>query len=441
MRRMICYALAVMLGMMGMAASVVIAQSTTTTAPTTRELSPDVKELIRHIAENEKKLHNLYVEGEYWQEVQTKDGKWKRTPVGAKGAYWTDCRRDGKARLDVFKQVNPWIGGPAPYGEASFSTAFDGKTGVTLVITEGYHGHTFNVHRAVINATRQPMLENNNFSGATYSNVLISLAEQMTGLGHLAQTVPGTPVTLVKDKWEGVDALKLSIGGKGHMEWTWWVDPARGYSLIRFYIHSGSQDRPQMDHRILKLEEVAPGVWYPKEAVAVIHQPNEPVSRNHYRAAKIVANNPNFDTGVFTLKIPKGYRVDDQTKPKAEIPVEKMTPEQRNIRSASNLRQIGQAVRLYAAEHKGHGPKALEDLEKVGISAETLICPVAGKHYVYFGYEKEGNPLAVVAYEESDDDQASVNILCANGKVGLFSADDAFRIVKNGWSEKSDWGW
>ena len=68
--------------------------------------------------------------------------------------------------------------------------------------------------------------------------------------------------------------------------------------------------------KVSKLKEVAPRIWWPMEAYVESdpgpHQPEEPHTRTVYNASNVVANDPNFDDGIFTVVFPDGYLIDDQ---------------------------------------------------------------------------------------------------------------------------------
>jgi hypothetical protein len=194
------------------------------------------------------------------------------------------------------------------------------------------------------------------------------------------------------------------------------------------------------ESRIIKLAEAAHDVWYPQEAYADFSPPkNEPKRRYHYLAANITANDPHFDPAVFTLKIPKGFVVEDLTKPASKQPAAQVDPKQLRVQSVANLRQVVQSAKMYADQHEGQGPKSLDVLKKAGLIDEALACPVPHHQYVYVGYEKKMNPLAVVAYEKSEDAGDPVSIAFAGGAVHQFPPADAERIIANGESDADDW--
>jgi hypothetical protein len=121
------------------------------------------------------------------------------------------------------------------------------------------------------------------------------------------------------------------------------------------------------------------------------------------------------------------------------------------IKCASNLKQIGLAVSMYAKDHGGRYPDRFEDLivaEDIG--SEVFVCPKsddtpakgrsvaemvgnlsAGGHlsYVYLGKGwdvKTVNPSAVLAYEPlSNHDGLGGNILYGDGHFEFMNGGDS----------------
>ena len=124
------------------------------------------------------------------------------------------------------------------------------------------------------------------------------------------------------------------------------------------------------------------------------------------------------------------------------------------MKCASNLRQIGQALLLYANDNKGAYPPKLEVLLTTeDITPEVFICPDAsdtpapgatpqqqaaavskGGHdsYVYVGANLTNSASAstVVAYEPlTDHANAGSNILWGDGHVSFERSDQAKKII------------
>ena len=121
------------------------------------------------------------------------------------------------------------------------------------------------------------------------------------------------------------------------------------------------------------------------------------------------------------------------------------------IKSASNLRQIGQAVQIYANEHKGKFPATLAETLTVDISPEAFVNPRAetmlppglqgdelnqwineSSDYVYVGAGKNFTAPAdvVIAYERPGSVTDGLNILFADGHVEWQNMDQAMQTIE-----------
>jgi hypothetical protein len=130
-------------------------------------------------------------------------------------------------------------------------------------------------------------------------------------------------------------------------------------------------------------------------------------------------------------------------------------PAQR-LKCASNLRQIGQGIQIYAHEHGGAFPSALDDLLISGdLTSEIFICPSSDHEratgattqavianfratplhcsYVYVGGDLTGTTATaahVVAYEQTTNhERQGMNVLYGDGTVNWLDARDAQHLV------------
>jgi hypothetical protein len=75
-----------------------------------------------------------------------------------------------------------------------------------------------------------------------------------------------------------------------------------------------------------------------------------------------------------------------------------------SVSAASNLKQIGQAVQMFASENK-RAPASLDEIKSPIVTEKTLIDPQSGQRFVYVGGDNlsASAPDSVVAYSPVDD--------------------------------------
>jgi prepilin-type processing-associated H-X9-DG protein len=125
------------------------------------------------------------------------------------------------------------------------------------------------------------------------------------------------------------------------------------------------------------------------------------------------------------------------------------------LRCASNLRQIGQGVQIYAYEHKGAFPPDFATLLLLteDLASEAFICPATddtraegattqavatsltmGAHHLSYVYTGNGLSVkssadAVVAYEPLSNHGDGMNVLYADGHVQWLTARLGRRLM------------
>jgi hypothetical protein len=98
--------------------------------------------------------------------------------------------------------------------------------------------------------------------------------------------------------------------------------------------------------------------------------------------------------------------------------------------SAAHLKQINQALRMYAQDHQNAGPVSLDNLvSEESLPADQLIAP-NGLTYRFVGYAPQAPSNAVVAYEQGDRSLlGGVNILFKDGSIQFFPGNSADPLI------------
>ena len=305
-------------------------------ATQTAKLSPDVEKLIVQLAEQEARLKNLMVVGETWEEISTEHGAepWKRDVACTSVTAWYDGLPSQAARVDYHRKVSHWIQGAAPYYESSSTLAFNGKTGININHSEGAPGQVLQIRKATLLGP----LTSRDFSGAGFATgTVFSIYRDprmsqflSTYLPDIVAKRPEMTPKVTEEDHEGVHSIRLSMGTEDKIQESWWFDPARGMAVLGYrqtYVTPSGRKLCNLETRVTKLAEVAPKLWYPMEAFRYqawypekddhFAGPSrileEHRRRDHYLATKVVANDPNFDRGVFSPPIPEGYAVTDRS--------------------------------------------------------------------------------------------------------------------------------
>lgn len=283
----------------------------------------------------ENALFNIKIESEAWEEHSTSaSGLWQRTPIYWSSTAWFsgnwssrmwnadqhtfDRHIQGKARVDVHKEVLEWQEGAAPYIEESYSVGFDGQYGRMARHTVGYNGKTRPVKEAKLLGDAPIRLETNALTGTSFSLQFfegeIYKFSKMLELASDPNSKVIEEVKFTREEFEGIECIKISSKFGNLM---YWLDPSRGFALRG----KKSIDQYEDGHeelvtfmKVSGLKEVAPGIWWPMEASIVSrpYAPGKPWRRFVYRATNVVANDPNFDENIFIVPFPDGYLIDDQ---------------------------------------------------------------------------------------------------------------------------------
>jgi hypothetical protein len=121
---------------------------------------------------------------------------------------------------------------------------------------------------------------------------------------------------VVLEELGDIPCIKMSCEGDSLLQ-EWWLDPNRGYALLRHVNMGGNRDgssQVKSSIDVTRLKEVAEGIWWPMEAyfVQCPRETGKPWKRIVYQAENVVANDPDFNKSIFTIHFPKGYTIDDK---------------------------------------------------------------------------------------------------------------------------------
>jgi hypothetical protein len=128
---------------------------------------------------------------------------------------------------------------------------------------------------------------------------------------------------IVFEKFRDIQCIKATCMGNALIQ-RWWLDPNRGFALLKFDDLRTDKDGNEQVYssiNVTELKEVAKDIWWPMEAYFIDHSHNadKPWKRIVYQASNVIVNDPNFDSKVFALTFPKGYRVDDKVAEKTYV--------------------------------------------------------------------------------------------------------------------------
>ncbi|MCP4256969.1 MAG: hypothetical protein GY774_05510 [Planctomycetes bacterium] len=279
---------------------------------------PTMDEVISGIAAAERKLINVRIESEAFEEQRaSSDVPWERTSVSFRSTAWYNCVPRSKARVDVHSEVLRWEQGSSPYGEESYSIGFDGRFGRDVRHAVGPPGQLQPLKKATILDEAPLELRDEWCEFAT--GVIFSLNFLDSQEGNSASQMltkmreAGMVFEISRERYQGADCVKLShIGG-----FSLWFDLEHGYAFRgrELCIPGASGELVPYKTDIVKLlVEAAPGIWFPAEAFRTTYSPNgkRPEIQLSYRCSQAVANDPKFDEEVFQVPIPSDYIVRDK---------------------------------------------------------------------------------------------------------------------------------
>ncbi|MGE5612409.1 MAG: M56 family metallopeptidase, partial [Bacillota bacterium] len=298
---------------------------------------PTLEEIAKALTEAEGKIANLQIQGfEMTQENLPAGAKaWQASPIRWAGTAWYDKPTGNRGRVNFDHHVLKWEGGWTPWLDSQEDVGFDGKTSrwvthtVATVDAAGVADEFKDSRRARITKHNPLIDESMPYATGTAFNLLYTDYGEEKKLKYVpgwlrGMVRNGTKMNITRESVRGIAAVKLSLipparGGQFGL----WLDPARGYALLKQEIVMPLDGQGVLFERkeITELAEAAPGIWYPvaasfEEAKGKNHQDRV---RLTYRARKVIVNDPKFDPAVFTVPIPAGYQVADETKAESQI--------------------------------------------------------------------------------------------------------------------------
>lgn len=260
----------------------------------------------RGTAAAEGKLLDLRVRSSY--QIEQRDGatgKWQMMN-DADLTSWYQGSDGANCRVDLSKLVSKWVGGPSEYGIERETLAYNGRIGQTLMTQSGSPEHRFAVLDGEIGAKPPKLFSGfcNAASGWSFSlfGVVADYREPFSSF----LSNPG--IQAERTNVDGHSVIRICFTPDNGNSWL--LDPARGYALVGYQTARGG--KPVDQCTVTKLQQVAPGVYYPAAVDGVTHDAiGAATSRASFRASQIVANDPHFDSRIFTLKWPVGTRIHD----------------------------------------------------------------------------------------------------------------------------------
>lgn len=296
----------------------------------------ELKQLAPKIEAVEKHKYNLKIESNMWIETKANlsdpCAPWIRTPVYVASTAWikggnpfVDDFANTKIRLNIYKEVTKWEEGVDSYIEESYSVGFDGRYGRIAKNTLRYSEKTIPVQKGELFLGVPKVLKSGwwpQLTGAGFSISFLFKGRNDTLSNRFRwasdpNSLTATYFKFTREKFDGIDAIKITSKVQKGWQQSYWLDPSRGFSLLGSKETNVLQnDKEQLISfmKISKLKEVTKGIWWPMDAF-LISRPLEtgaPYSRTVYHAIDVVANEPNFNENIFTVPFPKGYVVNDK---------------------------------------------------------------------------------------------------------------------------------
>lgn len=298
--------------------------------------SQELKKISEDTNSIEKKLLNIKIESETWVELKSQADSceiWEKTPVSATATAWFDSPKNKKGRINFNKLSLKWVDGASDHIDHNYTVAFDGQFGKRIDHTNIFNNKTFNLNKGELSSdVPEDLTEGASMmiTGRRFTLFFTTPANSDISWPKFFNLASEKEPSLIKffdftmEEFMGIQCIKVSTEKSRGWGKIYWIDPARGYSLIGFKstgLNKDNSERLITSFKVTQLKEVAPGVWWPMEAIeeSASLKPGEPNHRTIYRASSVIANDPNFNKNIFSPSFPKGYNVNDKIKGKTYI--------------------------------------------------------------------------------------------------------------------------
>lgn len=291
----------------------------------------EIRELIPKIEAAERNLLNVKIESEVWmEESKSLSGPWNRTPVYISATSWFLGHPIEKARVDIHTEVSKgyWVDKDQfIYSEKSYKTSYDGQFGRMLFQHYKENGKKININSGEIFKQLPDIIKGKRSGVVTglrlttnyffIDNEEIDSFSQYFKAAISPEALNRNAFEFAREEYKTVNCIKFSLKSGESFRANWWFDPSRGFALLGHEkIRRNKEGVEFIEERIQinKLEKVAEDIWWPVDGTieSERRKQGEPYTRTVYRAFNVIANDPNIDSGIFSIVFPVGCTVDDK---------------------------------------------------------------------------------------------------------------------------------
>ncbi|MBN2210430.1 MAG: hypothetical protein JW709_03460 [Sedimentisphaerales bacterium] len=291
----------------------------------------DMDLLISKMRESEIGLLNINGESEVWTESKTTaKGEWQKgkDEISFSTKFWINGLPKSKIRVDVKGQKFLWHKNDKEIiVEKDYSLSYNGKYGMTFELKKAIDGEISYPKRGSILPYAPKALYSENIliaTGQRFSmNYFFVNHDEFDSFSDLLSLNveairEGKPAYEVSSElFQGLECIKISTPStETRVSEIFWLDPNRCLSLVGYENTNTKKDGFEwLISKIIvtKIEEVAPGIWYPTEAT-IVAGPSSPggvFRRTIYRATNVQANMPDYDEKKYVIKFPIDSQVEN----------------------------------------------------------------------------------------------------------------------------------